>query len=265
MSSFILTGKSSDFTMCFNSNILDPTKQYEAALLSLDAYNSIPNIIEGKNNVFKYYNGEAWKTISLCTGAYELNAINNEIKRQIIANGDSEEALDINADVSTLRSIVNIEDLNYKVDFGVPNSIGSVLGFEKLADRSGDIDLVICHGYNVSPKIVDIMQVNSILVNIDIIMGSYVNGSSSPAIYSFYPNVAPGYMIVERPNPSLIYYPVSRHDISRMRVWLTDQNGNLVDFRGETVTIRIHVREVKSRGIENDVLKAIFELKNKIK
>ena len=140
-----------------------------------------------------------------------------------------------------------------------------MLGFEKLADRSGDIDLVICHGYNVSPKIVDIMQVNSILVNIDIIMGSYVNGSSSPAIYSFYPNVAPGYMIVERPNPSLIYYPVSRHDISRMRVWLTDQNGNLVDFRGETVTIRIHVREVKSRGVENDVLKAIFELKNKIK
>ena len=112
MSSFILTGKSSDFTTCFNSNILDPTKQYEAALLSLDAYNSIPNIIEGKNNVFKYYNGEAWKTISLSTGAYELNAINNEIKRQIIANGDSENALDINADVSTLRSIVNIEDLN---------------------------------------------------------------------------------------------------------------------------------------------------------
>ena len=33
--SFILTGKSSDFTTCFNSVILDPIKQYEAALLSL--------------------------------------------------------------------------------------------------------------------------------------------------------------------------------------------------------------------------------------
>ena len=264
MSSFILTGKSSDFTTSFNSNILDPTKQYEAALLSLDAYNSIPNIIEGKNNVFKYYNGEAWKTISLSTGAYELNEINNEIKRQIIANGDSENALDINAEVSTLRSIINIKDQNYKIDFGVPNSIGSVLGFETVAaDRYGD--LAIGYGYNVSPKIVNIMQVNSILVNIDIIMGSYVNGSSSPAIYSFYPNVAPGYKIVERPNPSLIYYPVSRHDISRMRVWLTDQRGNLVDFRGETITIRIHVREVKSWGIQNDILKAILELKNKIK
>jgi hypothetical protein len=260
--SFILTGNSSNFITCFNSIILDPSKQYEAALLSLDTYNSIPNIIEGKNNEFKYYNGEAWKTIILSTGAYELNGINNEIKRQIIANGDGDSAIDINADVSTLRSIVNIDNSKYKVDFGVPNSIGAVLGFETVL---GTETLVIGYGYNVSPKIVDIIQVNSILVNIDIIMGSYVNGSSSPSIYSFYPNVAPGYKIVERPNPSLIYYPISRHDISRMRVWLTDQKGNLVDFRGETITVRIHVREVKSRSIENDILKEIKELKNKIK
>ena len=253
--SFILTGNSSNFTTCFNSITLEPTKQYEAALLSLETYNSIPNIIEEKSNEFKYYNGEAWKTIILSTGAYELNAINNEIKRQIIANRDSESAIDITADVSTLKSIVSIDNPNYKVDFGIPNSIGSVLGFET----------VIGHGYNVSLKIVDIIQVNSILVNIDIIMGSYVNGSSSPTIYSFYPNVAPGYKIVERPNPSLIYYPVSRQDISKMRVWLTDQKGNLVDFRGETITIRIHIREVKSRSIESDILKAILELKNKIK
>src|SRR5271157_3587495 len=253
--SFILTGNSSNFTTCFNSIILDPTKQYEAALLSLDTYNSIPNIIEGKNNVFKYYNGGAWKTIMLSTGAYELNAINNEIKRQIIGNRDSDSVIDITADISTLKSIVNIDNPNFKVDFSTPNSISSVLGFET----------VIGHGYNVSLKIVDIMQVNSILVNIDIIMGSYVNGSSSPAIYSFYPNVAPGYKIVERPNPSLIYYPVSRQDISRMRVWLTDQKGNLVDIRGETITIRIHIREVKSRSVESDILKAILELKNKIK
>ena len=257
--SFILTGKSSDFTTCFNSVILDPTKQYEAALLSIDTYNSIPNIIEGKNNAFKYYNGEAWKTIFLSTGSYELESINNEIKRQLIANGDIEMGIDITANISTLKSIVNINNPNCKVDFGVPNSIGSVLGFETLTDP------VIGHGYNVSPNIVDIIQVNSILVNIDIIMGSYVNGSSSPTIYSFYPNVAPGYKIVERPNPSLIYFPVSRHDISRMRVWLTDQNGNLVDFRWETITIRIYIREVKSRSIENDILKAILDLKNNIK
>src|SRR5271168_166414 len=98
--SFSLTGNSSNFTTCFNSIILDSNKQYEAALLSLDSYNSIPNVIEGKNNVSKYYNGDAWKTITLGTGAYELNAINNEIRRQLIFNGDSDSAIDITADVS---------------------------------------------------------------------------------------------------------------------------------------------------------------------
>ena len=50
-----------------------------------------------------------------------------------------------------------------------------------------------------------------------------------------------------------------------MRVWLTDQKDNLVDFRGETITLRIHTREVKSRSVESDILKTILELKNKIK
>jgi hypothetical protein len=88
-------------------------------------------------------------------------------------------------------------------------------------------------------------------------MGSYVNGSQSPTLYSFYPNVSPGYKIVERPNPSLIYYPLSRHDISRMRVWLTDQNNNLIDLRGETITIRIHVREIKP---DHDILKEVSNI-----
>ena len=83
MGTFILSGKTSNFVTCHNSVILDPKKEYEAALLSLDTYNSIPNITEGKNNIFKYStdNGATWKTITLNTGAYELAAINDEIKR----------------------------------------------------------------------------------------------------------------------------------------------------------------------------------------
>jgi hypothetical protein len=238
MASFILSGNTSDFVTCHDSVMLDPNKEYEAALLSLDTYNSIPNITQNKNNVLKYSidDGIAWKTITLNTGAYELQAINNEIKRQIIYNGDDDSAINLTANISRLTSIVNIENPRYKIDFSVENSLGPVLGFNKV---------IISHGYNESTNIVNIMQVNSILVNLDIIMGSYVNGSQSPTIYSFYPNVSPGYKIVERPNPSLIYYPLSRHDISRMRVWLTDQDGDLIDLRGETITMRVHVRETK--------------------
>lgn len=256
MVTFILSGRTSDFTTCHNSIILDSNKRYEAALLSLDTYNSIPNITNGRNNIFSYSpdSGKTWKTITFGTGAYELSAINMEIKRQLIVNGDQKNAISISANESRLTSIVSIEISSYNVNFGVDNSIGPVLGFGAV---------IIGSGYNESPNIVDIMPVNSIIVNTDIIVGSYVNGFPSPAIYSFSPEVPPGYKIVERPNPSLIYYPVSRQDVSRIRVWLTDQHGKPVNFQGETITLSISIREVKSRSI--DILNELKEIKNYLK
>ena len=37
---------------------------------------------------------------------------------------------------------------------------------------------------------VNILTINSILVNIDIISGSYVNGSTQLTIYSFFPKIS---------------------------------------------------------------------------
>src|SRR5271166_1673494 len=87
---YILSGTTSNFVTYNHHGQLDPNKKYEATLLSLDMYNSIPNIIGGKNNAFKYSvdSGSTWKIITIATGAYELSAINNEIQRQMIAKGD---------------------------------------------------------------------------------------------------------------------------------------------------------------------------------
>jgi len=114
-----LSGTTSDFITCHDSVILDPNTNYEAVLLSLDTYNSIPNISVGKHNIFTYSTdgGITWKNVTFNTGAHELQAINNEIKRQIIVNGDDANALNIAANISRLTSIVTIENPNYKVDF----------------------------------------------------------------------------------------------------------------------------------------------------
>jgi len=53
MASFILSGITSDFITCHDSVILDPNTNYEAALLSLDTYNYIPNISVG-NIIFSH-------------------------------------------------------------------------------------------------------------------------------------------------------------------------------------------------------------------
>ena len=254
---FVLTSDQPDFTTSYSPAInLDINKRYEAALISLDMYNSIPNIEIGKNDLFIYStdNGITWKTISIGTGSFEIEQLNNEIQRQMIINGDYDNEnnlfyINILPNVSKLTSIVNITNPSYQIDFRPTNTIGPLLGFSSS---------ILLHGYNESQNIVDIMSVNSILVNIDIINGSYVNKNQSSAIYSFFPNVPPGYKFIGRPN-QLVYYPINRYCIENIRIWLTDQDGKLLNFRGERCTIRIVIREVQN--IKNEIIEAIKELK----
>ena len=80
-------------------------------------------------------------------------------------------------------------------------------------------------GFNESENMINILTINSILVNIDIISGSYVNGSTQPTIYAFFPNISPGYKIIENPH-NLLYLPIASDTIHSITIWLTDQNGN---------------------------------------
>jgi len=85
-----LSGNTTDFTISFHPPIkLDPTKEYEAEFLSLETYNSIPNICEN-NNTFKYStdDGNTWKMIKLPTNANEYTHIADEIQRKMVENND---------------------------------------------------------------------------------------------------------------------------------------------------------------------------------
>lgn len=254
---FVLSSNKSDFTTFYSPTInLDENKKYEAALISVDIYNSIPNIEADKNDLFIYSadSGTTWKSIRFGTGSYEIEHLNNEIQRQMIINGDYDIGnnlfyINLLPNISKLGSIVNITNPLYQVDFRLTSTIGSLLGFNSS---------ILLHGYNESQSIVNIMDVNSILVNVDIISGSYVNKKSLPVIYSFFPNVPPGYKFIGTPY-QLVFYPINRYYINSIRVWFTDQDGNLLNFRGEKCTIKIVVREISS--IKNEIIEAIKELK----
>ena len=92
-------------------------------------------------------------------------------------------------------------------------------------------------------NVVNILSINSILVNIDIIAGSYVNGVAQPTIFSFFPNVSPGYKIIENPR-NLVYLPVTHDTIHSLETWLTDQDGKQLNLRGESITVRFHLKEI---------------------
>lgn len=237
--SFIVSGNDSQILTRFNPPLqLKESKTYEMALVNLETYNSIPNIHTG-NNSFRYSpdDGANWFPIALSTGSYDIEDINNEIQRRLRLNKHKTKII-IDANRATLRATLTLAR-HYQVDFNVVNSINTVLGFER---QIYTFDM-ITNGYTEGEHIVNIISINSILVNSDIIHGSYVNGTQQSTIYSFFPADGPGMKIIQTPK-NLVYLPVTLRTINRMQTYLTDQDGRPIDFRGEHLTIRFHLREV---------------------
>lgn len=229
------------FTYKFPTPIIFPDYDFEIALVNLETWNSFANVTSS-NNLFRYSadGGNTWKLIAIETGSYELESINDEIQRLMKINGDwditnSVYYITVLANISTLKSIIDITNVDYKIDFTISNSVRSILGFNSV---------ILSKGLNISDSIVNIIDFNSIFVNCDCINESYVNGISSPVIYSFGPKVLPGYRIVESP-VNLVYLPLNRKTLSEFSIWITDQNGRPIDFRGENITCRFHIRNIK--------------------
>ena len=165
-------------------------------------------------------------------GSYDIEDINKVIKQRITQNGHSNQ-ITISANTNTLKAVLILEN-GYQVDFRPQDSISSVLGFNN--------DLYTTD-YQESENPVNILSVNSIVVNIYIISGSYVNGQRYPTIYSFFPGVSPRYKIIETP-ANLVYLPVTLDAIYSMQTSLTNLNGKLLNLRGENASIKFHVREI---------------------
>ena len=96
-------------------------------------------------------------------------------------NRHNDESIKITANTNTLKSVLEIQG-DFQVDFRARSSISSVLGFHNQVYKE-DI--------NELQNVVNILSINSVLVNVDVIGGSYVNGRAQNTIYSFFPNVSP--------------------------------------------------------------------------
>jgi hypothetical protein len=236
----VVSSNKTRFKTRFNPPIqLNKKKSHEIALVNLETYYSFPNV-DATNNYFRYSpdGGSSWVEIYIPIGSYDITDINETIQLKMRQNGhydrgNEEYHITISANSNTLKSVLLLGG-NYQVDFRANNSVASVLGF------NSDIYTL---EYQESENVVNILSINSLLVNVDIITGSYVNGSTQPTIYSFFPNISPGYNIIETP-VNLVYLPVTLDTIHSLETSLTDQDGGLLNLRGEKLTMRFHIREV---------------------
>lgn len=240
--SIVLSANTTDFTTKFSTPLHTEEDAWEIALINLETYHSFPNVEAGVSDSFTYSNdrGKTWTTIVVPEGSYELEEIekhlHKELKRRRHWGGNNDlSPIHITGNLNTLKCELTIVDEKYRVDFSTRASVGKIFGFEPAAFEPGT---------HVAENTANILSVNTILVHCDAVGGSYVNGTTQPTLYSFFPNVPPGYKIVTSPhNP--IYLPVTSRVIHSLRVWLTDQDERPLNLRGETVTMRLHLRKRK--------------------
>lgn len=211
-------------------------KEWEVALLDLTTYNSIPNVLEGVNNKIHYYKTKGKdnkysdiQEIQLPTGSYEVDDINDVIQNELGKN-----VIAISGNNNTLKT--ELKSLYY-IDFGKEGSMGRLLGFPSTTS------ILEPGKTHVSENTVNIIQVNAINVMCNIIHGSYKNGENSHILHTFYLSVPPGFKIIERPH-NLVYLPLNTSYISDIVLNILDQDGRQVDFRGEDIVIRLHIRTV---------------------
>lgn len=220
---FSLTGVTSVLSHELSFPIDVTSGDWELGLIELTTYNSIPNIENNVND--KFYYGKD-QVITIPEGSYEIE----DIEKYIISKLPEKVKFTLKPNNNTLKAELFCSE---DVDFEKNHSLGKLLGFKNQIYKANQ--------QHASELPVDIIKVNSIRVDCNVTRGSYLNGIEDHVIHEFYPADPPGYKIIEIPR-NVIYLPVISQRINNLTISLRDQDGKLVNFRGERISVRLHLR-----------------------
>lgn len=252
-----LSGNSSILEADFFPPItLNDEYQYECGLTYFQTFNCVPNIDETNNkfvystlkNHIKFENGNESlveaekdfvvfdsqfyekKVVTIPTGSYEIDDIYQFIKSNI----DNNIQFEMRVNKNTLKCEIFSAVL---IDFTHTNSIATLLGFSSHILKPNEL--------HVSDQAIEINKINTIRVECSIITGSYYNNKSAHTIHEFFPTVEAGYKIAESPQ-NVIYLPITVGTIQNIGLKFIDQNNRLINFRGENIVTRLHIRRVRN-------------------
>lgn len=218
-----LSGKSSVLDAQFFPPIeLTPNKNYSLGLIEFLTFNSIPNITRENNLIVV-----GTQRIFLPTGSYEIEDIEKYLKEKLAGYNIN---FSLKPNNNTLQSEIKCSE---PIDLTQINSIGRLLGFNQ--------QIYPANIKHLSERPVSILKVNSVRIDCNITTGAYLNDKKSHTIHEFFPSVPPGYKIIEIPS-QVIYLPLTVNSIDHIQLRITDQDGDLIDFRGEVITIRLHIK-----------------------
>ena len=217
-------------------------KQFKIAVTFLTGYNGIFNVTNS-NNKFYFKKTTTYEDgfikITIPPGAYEIESLNNEIKRIIIDYEhftETDYPFQIKPNFSTLGSIIEIITPGPQISFLPSDSIRDLLGFKpKLLHEE----------YNLSDHTVDILSFDNIFIETDIAQGMIVRGRRTGIIHNFTMDVDPGYKYIEKFHVGIQWYMMQSKDIiSSIFFKLKNENNQLVSFNGQSLTFRLSIKEI---------------------
>ena len=217
-------------------------KQFKIAVTFLSAYSGIFNVTRDNNKFYftkSITDDDHYIMITTPPGAYEIESLDDEIKRVIIDNEHFTEAnypFKIKPNFSTLGSILEITDPEAAIPFRPGDSIGSLLGFNKRT---------IYEEYNLSDNPVDILSFDNIFIECDIAQGMIFEGKRTGIIHNFTKDVDPGYRYIEKFRGGIQWYMMESKDIiSSICFEIKKENNKIVSFNGKSITFRLSIKEI---------------------
>lgn len=202
----------------------------EIGLLSLQTYNSMPNIESGCDTLGIINEKGDTELIKIPTGCYEISSLETIIQELVALIGVK--VFELKTNSSTLKCTIRCSN---DVTLNVDNSIASLLGFKRTTPR------LLANIKHESDDLVNIMKINCIKVVCNLALGSFENGKQTRSIHEFYPAVAPGFKLVEVPKYCILY-KLKTNSVDYVRVTLRDQNDKLLNIRGEALNIRLLIK-----------------------
>ena len=148
-------------------------KQFKVGITFLTAYNGIFNVTNSNNKFYftkSITDDDHYIMITISPGAYEIENLNDEIKRIIIDDEhftSENYPFQIKPNFSTLGSIIEISNQESAISFRPDDSLGSLLGYNKRT---------IYEEYNLSDNPVDILSFDNIFIECDIDRGMIFKG-----------------------------------------------------------------------------------------
>lgn len=238
------SGKSSVLQSDFFPAItLDQDSNYSCSLLDFTAYNTIPNV-ENEKHKFEFIytakvkqkNGKfenvpnTNKSITFFTGSYEVEDILKYLKERLLKSNIK---LSYEISAATSRVVLTFDTTITCTN----NSVLKLLGFtdKQKEFKSGQ--------EYVNEKIVKISSSNVIRIECDLVTNSYNNGKNSNTLYEFSNGkVEAGYKLIEIPR-HIVYLPIRKRQIDSIQIKIVDESNNLLNFRGEEISCRVHIRK----------------------